>query len=310
MEGENWMKRSDWSGVLVAITTPFTAEDRVDEAFLAKHVGWLIDHGCRGIVALGSLGEGATLETAEKGRILDICVASAAGRAPVIAGVSGLGSGECVDLARTAERSGCGGLMVLPPYVYLGDARETLAHFSAVLDATGLSCMLYNNPIAYGTDLSGAAIETLAARHANVHAVKDSTGDVRRVTALRAEMGDRLALFAGLDDMALECALMGADGWVAGLVNALPEESVRLFELGRAARIADARRLYDWFLPLLRFDTVPKFVQLIKLVQSEVGMGSERVRAPRHLLVGEEREAALHVIEDRLSQLPALAKSA
>jgi 4-hydroxy-tetrahydrodipicolinate synthase len=196
--------------------------------------------------------------------------------------------------------------MVLPPYVYLGDKRETDAHFDAVLDATPLSCMLYNNPIAYGTDLTAEDVGRLADLHDNVHAVKESSGDVRRLTALRAAFGDRLALFAGLDDMALETALMGGDGWIAGLVNALPEESVRLFELGRQGRVAEAQRLYDWFLPLLRFDTVVKFVQLIKLVQATLGMGSETVRPPRLPLIGEERELAVRVIEERLAQLAAV----
>lgn len=298
------MKKSDWAGVFTAITTPFDEQDRVDEVFLAKHTRWLLDHGCTGIVALGSLGEGATLRAEEKIRILEVCGQVTRGRAPFIAGISGLSTEECVDLAYAAEHAGCNGLMVLPPYVYRGDWRETEAHFSAVLDATPLSCILYNNPIAYGTDLSARDVETLADRHTNVHAVKDSSGDVRRVTRLREVMGDRLALFAGLDDMALECALMGADGWIAGLVNALPEESVRLFELGRAGQLAEAIALYEWFLPLLRYDTVPKFVQLIKLVQAEVGMGSERVRPPRLPLDGEERAEVLREIRDRLAHRP------
>lgn len=294
------MQRSDWAGVLPAITTPFREDDTLDETFLQRHVSWLLEHGCRGIVALGSLGEGATLTFAEKVRVLELC-REAAGAAPVVAGVSGLATAECVALARAAERAGCGGLMVLPPYVYRGDSRETDAHFDAVIGATGLSCMVYNNPIAYGTDLTAADVERLADRHANVHAVKESSGDVRRVTALGERLGDRLARLAGLDDMVLEAAAVGADGWVAGLVNALPAESVELFELARAGRAEEARVLYEWFLPLLRFDTVPKFVQLIKLVQQEVGMGTERVRAPRLSLVGSERDAALAVVRERLN---------
>jgi dihydrodipicolinate synthase/N-acetylneuraminate lyase len=195
---------------------------------------------------------------------------------------------------------GCDGLMVLPPYVYRGDWRETEAHFSSVLDATPLSCMLYNNPIAYGTDLSAAQILELADKHKNVHAVKESSGDVRRVTAVRALLGSRLALFAGLDDMILEALAVGADGWVAGLVNALPVESVMLVDLAKAGKMAEAMKLYAWFLPLLRFDTVPKFVQLIKLVQTEVGMGSEAVRAPRLQLSPEERKEALAIVRRQL----------
>jgi len=296
------MQKHDWSGVLPAITTPFKPDGALDERFLADHVRWLLSHGCRGIVALGSLGEGATLTFDEKVRVLSICVESAGKSAPVIAGVSGLATDECVRLARAAERAGCGGLMVLPPYVYRPDTRETHAHFDAVISATPLSCMLYNNPIAYGTDLLASDVEALADRHANVHAVKESSGDVRRVSALRAALGDRLSLLAGLDDMILEAIGVGARGWVAGLVNALPEESVRLFDLACTGRAAEAFALYAWFLPLLRFDTVMKFVQLIKLVQHEVGRGAEVVRPPRLPLSTDERDAALTVIRAALAQ--------
>ncbi len=292
------MRKDDWTGVFPAITTPFQTDGALDEPFLADHVRWLADEGCRGIVALGSLGEGATLTSAEKVRVLEVCKDALAGRIPLIAGISGLATADCIDLARRAAEAGAEGLLVLPPYVYRGDWRETEAHFSAIVTATPLSCMIYNNPIAYGTDLRVPEIRTLA-RHANVHGVKESSGDVRRVTALREAFGSRLALFAGLDDMVVECALLGADGWVAGLVNAFPAESVRLFELARAGRVAEAWRLYEWFLPLLRFDTTPKFVQLIKLVQAQVGRGRETVRPPRLPLVGEERAAALELIRDR-----------
>jgi dihydrodipicolinate synthase/N-acetylneuraminate lyase len=232
--------------------------------------------------------------------VLEVLRAALPAGTPLIAGVSGLSTRECVDLAIAAQQAGCDGLMVLPPYVYRGDREETLAHFNAVIRATPLSCMLYNNPIAYGTDLSPGDVRELC-RNGNVHALKDSSGDVRRLTALREQMGDRLALFAGLDDMVLEATLMGSDGWVAGLVNAFPLESVAIYELARGGRVAEARALYAWFLPLLRFDTVPKFVQLIKLVQAEVKQGSETVRAPRMPLRGAEREAALEIIHDRIS---------
>jgi 4-hydroxy-tetrahydrodipicolinate synthase len=170
--------------------------------------------------------------------------------------------------------------------------------------------MLYNNPIAYGTDVRPEQVLELARMHPNLHTVKESCGDVRRVTALKAMVGDRLAIFVGLDDMLMESVAMGADGWIAGLVNAFPEESVRLFELAREGRSEEARALYDWFLPLLRLDTVPKFVQLIKLVQAEMGRGSERVRAPRLELQGEEREAALRMLRERLATRPRIASGA
>lgn len=297
------MQKSDWTGVFPAITTPFDAEGKVDEAALGEHVRWLVASGCRGIVPLGSLGEGATLSHDEKVRVLEVC--REAIDVPLVAGVSGLATAECVRLARAAEAVGCDGLLVLPPYVYPSDRRETEAHYSAVIEATPLSCMLYNNPVAYGTDLRARDVEALA-RHENVHGVKESSGDVRRISALREALGSRLALFAGLDDMALEAARIGADGWIAGLVNALAEESVRLFDLGRNGPLEEAWALYAWFLPLLRFDTVPKFVQLIKLVQAEVGRGSEVVRPPRLPLTGQEREEALRVLRGCLARPPAL----
>jgi 4-hydroxy-tetrahydrodipicolinate synthase len=193
--------------------------------------------------------------------------------------------------------------MVLPAYVYRGDWRETEAHFSAVIDATPLSCMLYNNPIAYGTDVTADQLADLA-RHDNLHAVKESSGDVRRVTAVLERLGERLNVFAGLDDMIVESIAMGASGWIAGLVNALPAESVGLFDLAAGGQWREARALYDWFLPLLRLDTLPKFVQLIKLVQVEVGRGSARVRPPRLELVDEEYDGAIKLIRERLAMRP------
>jgi 4-hydroxy-tetrahydrodipicolinate synthase len=301
------MKQSQWSGVFPAITTPFHADGSVDHAALAAHVTWLADAGCAGIVTGGSLGEAATLSLAEKIRINETCVRAIDGRVPVVAGIAGLATAECVALARAAELAGCDGLMALPAYVYFSDDwRETRAHFSAIIAATPLSCMLYNNPIAYRTDVRAEQLAELAEAHDNLHAVKESSGDVRRVSAVRAELGDRLAVFAGLDDMILEAIGVGATGWIAGLVNALPEESVALVALARAGRWEEATALYHWFLPLLRMDTVPKFVQLIKLVQAEVGRGNERVRAPRLALVGAEREATLALIHERLACRPAL----
>jgi 4-hydroxy-tetrahydrodipicolinate synthase len=298
------MQQRDWAGVLPAITTPFNADLSVDHAALAAHVRWLVDSGCRGIVALGSLGESQTLTSDEKVEILATCRRALPEEVPVIAGIAGLSTAECVALAGRAAGVGCDGLMVLPAYVYRGDWRETRAHYSAVIDATHLSCMLYNNPIAYGTDVVPDQVAELAALHANLHAVKESSGDVRRVTALRARLGGRLALLAGMDDMILESIPMGAEGWVAGLVNALPEESVRLFDLGAAGRMDEARALYDWFLPLLRLDTVPKFVQLIKLVQAEAGRGTTTVRPPRLELQGEELDQARALIGKHLSRRP------
>jgi 4-hydroxy-tetrahydrodipicolinate synthase len=303
------MQQRDWAGVFSAITTPFAPDLSVDHAFLREHARWLVDNGCTGIVPLGSLGESATLAFDEKIAILESCVAAVGGRVPVVAGVAGLSTIECVSLARRAAAVGCDGLMVLPVYVYRGDWRETEAHFSAVIEATPLSCMLYNNPIAYGTDVTAEQLAELA-RHDNLHAVKESSGDVRRVTAVLERLGSRLEVFAGLDDMIVESVAMGAAGWIAGLVNALPLESVRLFELARTDRWNEARALYDWFLPLLRLDTLPKFVQLIKLVQAEVDRGSARVRPPRLEVTGEEYDWVIDLIRERLRARPSLSARA
>jgi 1-pyrroline-4-hydroxy-2-carboxylate deaminase len=293
-----------WHGVIPAITTPFDEQGNVDHAFLAQHARWMIENGCTGIVALGSLGEGATLTFDEKVAILQTLVQAI--DAPVMAGISSLGTGEAVALARAAEAAGCKGLMVLPPYVYSTDWREMKAHIAAILSATPLSCMLYNNPIAYKTDFVAAHIHELAREFPNLHAVKESSGDVRRVAAIRALCDERLNILVGMDDAIVEGVSMGAVGWIAGLVNAFPAESVALFEAARDGRKDEAFALYKWFLPLLRLDTVPKFVQLIKLTQQEAGMGHERVRAPRLPLEGTEREAALHIIREGLKNRPSL----
>lgn len=294
----------EWSGVMPAITTAFNEDLSVDHDFVANHCRWLIDNGCRGIVALGSLGEAATLTYEEKTSVLRTCIAAAGDRAPVVAGVSALSTMEAVALAHTAKDAGCRGLMVLPPYVYRSDWREMKAHLTSIIRATDLSCMIYNNPVAYGTDFLTAQIGELAAEHENLQAVKESSTDVRRVTALRALIGDRLRLFVGVDDAIVEGIKAGAVGWVAGLVNAFPRESIALFEYARTGEDEKAFELYRWFLPLLRMDTVHKFVQLIKLTQEAVGMGNARVRPPRLELVGVELEEARAIIKHALDERP------
>lgn len=295
-----------WQGVIPAITTPFTAEGAIDHAFLADHARQLIAAGCTGIVPLGSLGEAATLSFEDKCAIMETLVEALGDRAPVIPGIASLSTDEAVALARRAEAIGCKGLMVLPPYVYSTDWHEMGAHMRAVLGATGLPCLLYNNPVAYKTDFSPEQIAELAGEYPLLQAVKESSGDVRRFAALKSLLGDRLALLVGMDDAIVEGVCMGATGWIAGLVNAYPKESVKLFELASSGGSAAAAELYAWFLPLLRLDTVPKFVQLIKLVQAKVGLGSESVRAPRLVLEGSERAAALAVIDRAIASKPAI----
>ncbi len=293
-----------WSGVMPAITTPFDRELAVDHTFLAQHAAWLLGNGCTGLVMLGSLGEGATLESAEKIEILKTAVRVAAGKVPVVAAISSLSTANAVRLAKEAEGVGCQALMVLPPYVYTSDWREMKEHVSAVIAATELSCMLYNNPVAYKTDFLPAEISELASQHANLHAVKESSADVRRVSAIREVLGDRLDIFIGVDDVLVEGVNAGAKGWIAGLVNAYPAESVELFQLAQAGKREEAFELYRWFLPLLRMDTVPKFVQLIKWVQEQTGVGSARVRAPRLELVGKELEIAQATFQKTLGSRP------
>ncbi|MGH9394644.1 MAG: dihydrodipicolinate synthase family protein [Terriglobales bacterium] len=291
----------NWNGVLPAITTCFDQQLQVDHAFVASHARRMLDAGCTGIVALGSLGEAATLEAEEKTALLATLRAAVGSRAPLVAGISALSTHEAVVLAQEAERAGCSGLMVLPPYVYSGDWREMKAHVAAILKATPLGCMLYNNPVAYGTDFLPEQIAELAREHANLEAVKESSTDARRVTAIRALCGDRLQILVGVDDCVVEGVAMGAVGWIAGVTNALPEETVALFEAARKGEGARAAELYRWLLPLLRMDTVPKFVQLIKLIQQEAGLGSERVRPPRLEVAGAERAAALETMRAALA---------
>jgi 4-hydroxy-tetrahydrodipicolinate synthase len=300
------MKAMSWKGVIPAMTTCFKRDLGLDLEFMAKHAGWMVDNGCTSIVAGGSLGEGATLSFQEKLDIIAACVRSVGARVPLVAGVSALTTSEAMEFARAAADQGCRGLMVLPPYVYRGDWREMKAHISAVFQATHLSCMLYNNPVAYGTDFLPEQIAELAAEHENFHAVKESSTDVRRVTAIRALVGERLEVLVGVDDLIVEAIPAGASGWIAGLVNALPKESVALFEYARQGEFEKAYQLYSWFLPLLRMDTVIKFVQLIKLVQAEVNMGTVYVRPPRLELAGKELEETLTTIRKALRNRPPL----
>jgi 4-hydroxy-tetrahydrodipicolinate synthase len=298
-----------WYGVMPAITTCFDEHLHVDHGFMTRHVQWLLANGCASIITLGSLGEAATLTLGEKEAIVRNVLA-AAKPAPVVAAISSLSTDGSVALAKMAEQAGCSGLMVLPPYLYRGDWREMKGYLSAVFRATPLSCMLYNNPVSYGTDFLPEHIAELAAEHSNVEAVKESSTDVRRVTAIRALTGNRLHILVGVDDAIVEGIAAGAVGWVAGLVNAFPAESVALFESAIAGNHEEAFALYRWFLPLLRMDTVPKFIQLIKQVQQEVGVGNARVRPPRLEVTGTELQETRAVVQHALQYRPALKRTA
>jgi 1-pyrroline-4-hydroxy-2-carboxylate deaminase len=294
----------EWKGVIPAVTTPFDTNLSIDFHAFDRHCRWLTDRGCTGVIVLGSLGEGGAVDRAERKALIAAAVHALDGRAPTIAAVAALRTSDAVELAREAAEGGAAGLMVLPPYVYHGDWRETREHFDAVFRATSLPCMLYNNPVAYGTDVRPDQLLELATEQPTLVAVKESSGDVRRITAIRALLGERLAISVGVDDEILEGIDAGATSWVAGLANAFPSESVELFRLAASGRRTEAFEVYRWFLPLLRMDTSPKFVQLIKLIQSEVGHGTPCVRPPRLELEGEEHTQAMETLQVALRTRP------
>ena len=295
-----------WQGVMPAITTGFNEDLTIDYGFVAEHARWLVDNGCTAIVTPGSLGEGNTLTFTERLQLWETIGEAIGNRAPVIGAVSALSTAEAVEQAKAAADKGCAGLMILPPFVYKGDWREMKAHVAAVFRATNLSCMLYNNPVSYGTDFLPEQIHELAGEYETLHAVKESSQDARRITAIKALCGDRLAVLVGADDVIVEGAVVGATGSVAGLVNAFPKETVALLNYACHGEMDKAMSLYYWFLPLLRMDNVPKFVQLIKLAQQEVGMGNAGVRPPRLELVGAELEEARAIIREAIKTRPEL----
>lgn len=295
-----------WKGVMPATLTQFNADLTIDHALMAEHGQWLVENGCTAIVAHGSLGEGATLTFAEKVALQKTYVA-ALPDTPIIPGVAALSTREAVDIAKAAKDNGCRGLMVLPPYLYASDWREMKAHMKAVISATDLPCIIYNNPVAYKTDFTPAHIKELADELPNVEAVKESSTDARRIAGIRELCGDRVALGVGVDDCALEGAAMGATFWITGVGGAFPRHNVRLWELGTSGRVEEAMPIYTWMLPMLRMDTVVKFVQLIKLQQNLATggkLGNNRVRPPRLELVGTELAEATAIIEKAIATAP------
>lgn len=294
-----------WRDVFPAMTTQFRRDESLDLDATARHIEAMIDSGASGLVMLGSLGENATLEPDEKRRVVAAAIEAAHGRVPVIATVVETSTAAAKTYARDMERLGADGLMLLPAMIYRADPRETLLHYRDVARATQLPIICYNNPLAYHVDLTPAMFAELAAVP-NLVAIKESSGDVRRITDLRNTVGDRYVLFAGVDDLALESAVLGADGWIAGIGLAFPRENQRLWDLAVAGEFDAARRLYRWFTPLAHLDTHVKFVQYIKLAIQAAGLGAEWVRAPRRTLVGEERRRVLGIIEAGLGQRPKL----
>ena len=297
-----------WSGVFPAITTQLHRDGSLDLDATAANAEALIRSGIRGLIFLGSLGENQSLDPAEKRRVMEAMRAAVRGRVPVLSGVAENSLDAAVAYVRDGERLGLDGFMLMPPMVYRSpDPRESLHHFRTVARATGLPIMIYNNPISYGHDLTPELFATLADQR-NFVALKESSGNTRRITDLHNTVGGRYAIFTGVDDLALESAVLGIDGWVAGTGIAFPEENQYFWELTRKGDWARAREIYRWFTPLLHLDVHPKFVQYIKLAVQEAGLGSEWVRAPRLPLVGAERKAVLRIIHEGLAHRPRLPK--
>ena len=296
-----------WRGVFAALTTELHEDGSLDLDATRRHAELMIDAGCGGLVALGTIGENTCFSAGEKRRILEAVVEVADGRVPVLAGIAEFTTAFACAAAREAMAAGVDGLMVLPALAAEQDAREAAEHFAAVAAATPLPIMVYNNPVAYRTDLDPAALEPLAGI-ANIVAVKDSSHDSRRLTDMIVAFGERFLLFCGVDDLVFENVLSGAVGWVSGLVNAFPIEAVRLFDLASEGRVAEARPLLRWFMPLLHLDRGPKLVQAVKLVNELAGTGREWVRRPRLPLVGGERERVELLVRRALATLPGLSQ--
>jgi 4-hydroxy-tetrahydrodipicolinate synthase len=295
-----------WQGVFPAITTQMHPDGSIDLEATARHADTLIQSGIQGLIFLGSLGENQSLIPQEKRDVIAAMIEAVADRVPVLSGVAETSLDEAVRYVQDLERLGADGFMLMPPMVYKSpDPRESLHHFRTVARATGLPIMIYNNPISYGHDLTPDLFADLASQP-NFVALKESSGNTRRITDLHNTVGDRYAIFTGVDDLALESAILGIDGWVAGSGIAFPAENQHFWELTRRGEWDKARTLYRWFAPLLHLDTHPKFVQYIKLAVQECGLGREWTRAPRLPLTGTERKQILKVIHDGIASRPKL----
>jgi 4-hydroxy-tetrahydrodipicolinate synthase len=294
-----------WSGVFPATTTQFALDESLDVGATQKVVSALIDDGVNGIICMGTVGENCSLSAPEKRTVMAAIKEAAAGRVPVLSGVAENTSALAAQYARDAEKTGIDGLMLLPAMVYKSNRRETLHHYRTVAQSTGLPIMVYNNPVSYGVDITVDMFGELADLP-NIVAIKESSEDTRRLTNLRRAHGDRFTLFGGVDDIVLESLMLGATGWVSGLTNAFPRESVALFALAKAGRYAEALTLYRWFMPLLQLDTIPTLVQCIKLAEQLMGRGSEMVRAPRLCLEGTERAWVEGLVREAVASRPKL----
>ena len=292
-----------WQGVFPAITTQMHKDSSLNLDATAAHADVLIKSGVSGIIFLGSLGENQPMTGQEKRRVIEMMVKAVDGRVPVLSGVAETSTAEAIQYVRDVEKLGANGIMLMPAMLYKGDADETMAHFRTVAKSTGLPIMIYNNPVSYANDITPEMFGRLADQK-NFVALKESSGDVRRITDLHNTVGGRYAIFTGVDDLALEASILGIDGWVAGSGIAFPDENQYFWELTRQGRWEEAREFYRWFTPLLHLDTDTKFVQYIKLAVQECGLGKEWVRAPRLPLAGEERRRILKIIHDAIASRP------
>ena len=293
----------NWQGIYPAVMNQFHDDESLDTAGTLKHFDWMIENGMDGLILLGSLGENTAMTQAEKLGLLKATVKHVKGRVPLVSGVAENSTRMACDYVAQAEKLGVDGFMVLPAMVYNADGREALAHFRAVAAATRKPIMIYNNPPSYKVDVTPEMFKTLTDVK-NIEAIKESSDNIRRVTDLHNIVPGRYKIFTGVDDLILEGLLLGVDGWVAGLVNAFPKETRVLFDLAKAGKWDEARALYRWFTPLLHLDTHRKLVQYIKLAMAEVGRGSEKTRAPRLAIEGDERKQVLKIIRQAIKTNP------
>ncbi len=299
------MNAARWQGVFPALTTQFREDQSLDLDATARHIEAVLASGVQGLIMCGSLGENQTLDPDEKRKVVELTVKVANGRVPVLSGVAETSTAAACRYVRDCEKLGANGFMIMPAMVYKAEGREAINHFLTVGAATGLPWMLYNNPVGYFVDVTPRQFADLA-EVKNLVAIKESSANTRRITELRIETGDRFGIFVGVDDLALEAAIVGIDGWVAGSGIAFPAENQYFWELTQAGRWDEARRMYLWFYPLLKLDTHLKFVQYIKLAVQETGLGKEWVRAPRLPLDGEERKNVLQIIRRGIETRPKL----
>jgi len=295
----------DWSGVIPALTTKFTPDDQLDLPLFQKNLEAQLAAGVNGIILGGTLGEASVLSVGEKETLVKFAVEKCAGKVPVVLNIAEGSTKEALQQADYARDWGAKGLMMLPPMRYKSDHRETVTYFKTVANSTDLPIMIYNNPVDYKIEVTLDMFAELI-ECKNIQAVKESTRDVTNVTRMINRFGDRIKILCGVDTLAMEELCLGADGWVAGLVCAFPAETVAIYKLVKAGKIAEAAKIYRWFMPLLELDIHPKLVQYIKLAETRAGIGSEFVRAPRLTLVGEEREAILKIIDEGIAARPVL----